>query len=208
MNERVEESWRPMQANSGNEQIPQPSALINFLTGWIRNPKTVGAIAPSGPALSRTMAGLVDPSVEGPIVELGPGTGPVTAALLERGIHPSRLVLVEYDKDFCVTLRNKFPSVNVVQGDAFALDATLQGHAGAPVAAVVSSLPLLNFAQEQRQALIESAMRLLRPRSPFIQFTYGANSPLPVESHLYETSASRRIWWNLPPARVWTYRAR
>jgi phosphatidylethanolamine/phosphatidyl-N-methylethanolamine N-methyltransferase len=197
-----------MQANSGNEQIPQQSALIHFLTCWFRSPKTVGAIAPSGPALSRTMAALVDLSVEGPIVELGPGTGPVTAALLERGIDPARLVLVEYDTAFCATLRNKFPGVNVVQGDAFSLDQTLKGHIGAPLCAIVSSLPLLNFAQDQRQRLIEASMKMLRPRAPFIQFTYGANSPLPVESHLYETSASKRIWWNLPPARVWTYRAR
>jgi phosphatidylethanolamine/phosphatidyl-N-methylethanolamine N-methyltransferase len=197
-----------MQANSGNEQIPQQSALVHFLTGWLRNPKTVGAVAPSGPALSRTMAAIVGPAIEGPIVELGPGTGPVTAALLERGIDPSRLVLVEYDQGFCDTLRRIFPAVKVVQGDAFALSQTLQGHASAPLAAVVSSLPLLNFAQEQRQALIETAMKMLRPRSPFIQFTYGANSPLPAQSHLYETSASKRIWWNFPPARVWTYRAR
>ncbi|MBY0532442.1 MAG: methyltransferase domain-containing protein [Xanthobacteraceae bacterium] len=197
-----------MQANSGNEQVPQQAALLNFLTCWFRNPKNVGAIAPSGPALSRTMAAIVDPAVEGPIVELGPGTGPVTAALLERGIEPSRLVLVEYDDAFCKMLRGKYPNVKVVQGDAFALDQTLQGHAGAPLAAVISSLPLLNFAQEQRQKLIEAAMKMLRPRAPFIQFTYGANSPLPVQSHLYETSASKRIWWNLPPARVWTYRAR
>jgi len=197
-----------MQANSGNEPIPQQSALLHFLTGWFRNPKTVGAIAPSGPALSRTMAAIVDASVEGPIIELGPGTGPVTAALLERGIDPSRLVLVEYDDGFCNTLRSKYPAVNVVQGDAFALDQTLQGRVNAPLAAIVSSLPLLNFAQEQRQRLIEASMKMLRPRAPFIQFTYGANSPLPVESHLYETSASKRIWWNLPPARVWTYRAR
>lgn len=197
-----------MQANSGNEPIPQQSALLNFLTCWFRNPKTVGAIAPSGPALSHTMAAIVDPSVEGPIIELGPGTGPVTAALLERGIDPSRLVLVEYDEAFCKSLRSKYPAVKVVQGDAFALDETLRGHADAPFCAVVSSLPLLNFTQEQRQKLIENAMKLLRPRSPFIQFTYGANSPLPVQSHLYETTASKRIWWNLPPARVWTYRAR
>lgn len=197
-----------MQANSGNEPIPQQSALLHFLTCWFRNPKTVGAIAPSGPALSRTMAALVDPSMEGTIVELGPGTGPVTAALLERGIDPSRLVLVEYDDAFCEALRGKYPQVKVVQGDAFALDETLRGHANAPFAAIVSSLPLLNFSQEQRQRLIEISMKMLRPRAPFIQFTYGANSPLPVESQLYETSASKRIWWNLPPARVWTYRAR
>ena len=192
----------------GNKPVSQEPALLNFLTSWFRNPKTVGAIAPSGPVLSRAMAAIVDPALEGPIVELGPGTGPCTAALLERGIDPKRLVLVEYDKDFCASLRRRFPEVNVVEGDAFALDATLGAHAKPPLAAIVSSLPLLNFAQEQRQKLIEISMRLLRPRAPFIQFTYGANSPLPVASPLYETSASKRIWRNLPPARVWTYRAK
>jgi phosphatidylethanolamine/phosphatidyl-N-methylethanolamine N-methyltransferase len=192
----------------GNKPVSQEPALLNFLTSWFRNPKTVGAIAPSGPVLSRAMAAIVDPALEGPIVELGPGTGPVTAALLERGIDPKRLVLVEYDKDFCASLRRRFPEVNVIEGDAFALDATLGAHAKPPLAAIVSSLPLLNFAPEQRQKLIEISMRLLRPRAPFIQFTYGANSPLPVASPLYETSASKRIWRNLPPARVWTYRAK
>lgn len=192
----------------GNEPVSTQPALLNFLTSWFRNPKTVGAIAPSGPALSRAMAAIIDPSIEGPIVELGPGTGPVTTALLERGIDPKRLVLVEYDKDFCARLRRSFPEVNVVEGDAFALDNTIGAHAKPPLAAIVSSLPLLNFSQEERRKLIEISMRLLSPRAPFIQFTYGANSPLPVASPLYETSASKRIWRNLPPARVWTYRAK
>lgn len=181
---------------------------VRFLSSWLKNPKNVGAVAPSGPALARCMAAVVDPSVEGTIAELGPGTGPVTAALLERGIAAERLVLVEYDAHFCEILRKRFPLVKVVQGDAFALDSTLEGHASFPLSAVVSSLPLLNFSQEDRRRLIEHAMRLLRPRSPFVQFTYGANSPLPIESSLYETSSARRVWLNLPPARVWTYRAR
>ncbi|HMN52269.1 MAG: methyltransferase domain-containing protein [Xanthobacteraceae bacterium] len=179
-----------------------------FLFSWLLNPKGVGAVAPSGPALARTMAAIVDPAVEGPIVELGPGTGPVTKALVDRGIEPKRLVLVEFEKKFCDLLFVRFPLVNVVQGDAFALEETLKGHAAPPFAAVVSSLPLLNFPHEQRKRLIESTMRMLRPGAPFIQFTYGANSPLPLQSDLYETSASKRVWWNLPPAQVWTYRAK
>jgi phosphatidylethanolamine/phosphatidyl-N-methylethanolamine N-methyltransferase len=197
-----------MRVTPGGNRQSERFDGVRFLSSWLKNPKNIGAVAPSGPALSRTMAAIVDPAVNGAIVELGPGTGPVTAALLERGIDPKRLVLVEYDKDFCAVLRGKFPDVKVVQGDAFALDQTLQGHVSFPLAAIVSSLPLLNFAPEQRQRLIESAIRLMRPQSPFIQFTYGANSPLPVRSEHYETSASKRVWWNLPPARVWTYRAR
>lgn len=197
-----------MQSAPGDKKTAQRFDSVKFLSSWLKNPKKVGAVAPSGPALSRAMAAGVDSALDGTILELGPGTGPVTAALLKRGIDPKRILLVEYDPAFCMTLREKFPGVKVVQGDAFALDETLSGHTAFPLCAVVSSLPLLNFVQEQRQKLIESAMRLLRPGSPFIQFTYGANSPLPVQSHLYETTSSKRIWWNLPPARVWTYRAK
>lgn len=197
-----------MQTAPGNKDAAPRFDGVKFISSLFRNPKHVGAVAPSGPVLSRTMAAYVDPAIDGPIIELGPGTGPVTAALLVRGIDPARLVLVEYDESFCHALRAKFPGVNVVQGDAFSLDRTLSGHASGPYCAVVSSLPLLNFDPAQRQKLIETAMKQLRPGSPFIQFTYGANSPLPVDSKLYETASSKKIWWNLPPARVWTYRAR
>ncbi len=197
-----------MQTAPGEKNSAPRFDGVKFISSLLKNPKNVGAVAPSGPRLSRAMAAGVDPAIEGPIVELGPGTGPVTAALLQRGIDPARLVLVEYDKDFCLALREKYPAVKVLQGDAFALEETLKGHANFPLAAIVSSLPLLNFEQAQRTKLIEAAMRLLGPHSPFIQFTYGANSPLPEQSPLYETSASKRIWLNLPPARVWTYRAR
>lgn len=154
------------------------------------------------------MAAMVDLAFDGPIVELGPGTGPVTAALLARGIPAERLVLVECDPAFCAMLRSKFPALKVIEGDAFALDRTLASHATPPFAAIVSSLPLLNFSQADRERLMACTLRLLHPGAPFIQFTYGAHSPLPVDSPLYRTSSSKRVWWNLPPARVWTYRSR
>lgn len=197
-----------MQIAPGEKDSASRFDGVKFISSLLKNPKNVGAVAPSGPRLSRAMAAVVDPATEGPIVELGPGTGPVTAALLQRGIDPARLVLVEYDKDFCIALRKKYPGVKVLEGDAFALEETIKDHASFPLAAIVSSLPLLNFEHTLRTKLIESAMRLLRPFAPFIQFTYGANSPLPALSPLYETSASKRIWLNLPPARVWTYRAK
>ena len=74
---------------------------FRFIRSWIEKPLTVGAVAPSGKALARVMANYVDPAGRGPIVELGPGTGPVTEALVERGIDPARLTLVEFDPEFC-----------------------------------------------------------------------------------------------------------
>jgi phosphatidylethanolamine/phosphatidyl-N-methylethanolamine N-methyltransferase len=94
---------------------------VRFFRSWIERPFAIGAVTPSGKALARTMAAYVDPSRPGPIIELGPGTGPVTEALLAQGIDPARLVLVEFNPSFCRVLRQRYPAATVVQGDAYGL---------------------------------------------------------------------------------------
>jgi phosphatidylethanolamine/phosphatidyl-N-methylethanolamine N-methyltransferase len=157
------------------------------------------------------MAGYVDLEGDSPIVELGPGTGPVTQALLERGISPSRLLLVEYETAFCELLRQRFPGVKIVQGDAYGLKKTLDGELTGPIGAVVSSLPLLNQPEADRLALLDQAFEMMGPDGVFIQFTYGPFiSPMPLKRHAngaaYTGKGSAPIWLNVPPARVWRYR--
>ena len=117
---------------------------VDFLRSLIATRGLTGAVAPSGPGLARAMAAAADPQAPGLVVELGPGTGPVTGALIERGFDRRRLVLVEFDPRFCAMLQSRFESVRVIQGDAYDLPRTLGELAGSPIAAVVSSLPLLN----------------------------------------------------------------
>jgi phosphatidylethanolamine/phosphatidyl-N-methylethanolamine N-methyltransferase len=179
---------------------------VRFLKSWIDNPLRVGAVMPSGKYLARAMARAVDPSVPGPIIELGPGTGPVTEALVARGIAPDRLVLVEYDADFCARLRLRFPTATVVQGDAYHLAQTLAGLLPVPAAAVVSSLPLTTKPDRVCIQLAQDAFSLMRPGAPFVQFTYGVTSPVPRRIAGMSAQDSPRVWRNVPPARVWTYR--
>src|SRR5437773_2340632 len=89
---------------------------VRFIRSWIEKPLSIGAVTPSGKVLARTMARYVDPDVDGPVIELGPGTGPVTEALVEQGVAPSRLVLVEYNPEFCRLLRARYPEATVVRG--------------------------------------------------------------------------------------------
>ena len=142
------------------------------------------------------------------VVELGPGTGPVTRALIETGVARERLVLVEYDPGFCRLLRQRFAPARIIQGDAYDLPLTLAELAGQPIGAVVSSLPLLNQPPERREKLIGDAFALMGPSGLFVQFTYGPASPIPraVCANRYAAHRSRPILLNLPPARVWTYR--
>jgi phosphatidylethanolamine/phosphatidyl-N-methylethanolamine N-methyltransferase len=179
---------------------------FRFFRSLIEKPLTVGAVAPSGKVLARVMANYVDPGVHGPIVELGPGTGPVTEALLERGIAPARLTLVEFDPTFCSHLRDRFPGVRVVQGDAYDLKHTLSGILNEPAAAFVSGLPLFNKPLKMRLTLLDQAFALMQPGAPFVQFTYNAISPIPRSHGQIRAEPSPRVWRNIPPARVWVYR--
>lgn len=177
-----------------------------FLRSWLERPLVTGAVTPSGKLLARTMASYVDPRLPGPVIELGPGTGPVTEALVRRGVAQDRLVLVEYNPEFCKLLRRKFPKAAIVQGDAYDLGDTLRDVLGEPAAATVSSLPLFTRPLEQRLDLLQTAHALMHPGAPFIQFTYAVVPPIPSQSGDYTAKGSNRVWLNLPPARVWVYR--
>ena len=166
----------------------------------------MGAVMPSSRVLARTMAQYVAVDSSGPVVELGPGTGAITNALIEHGVDQKRLVLVEYNPGFCALLRDRYPQARVVQGDAYSLRDSLGDALDAPASAVVSGLPLVTKPMLMRLKLIRDAFLALAPGAPFVQFTYSVAPPIPKSLPGVSTEASERIWLNLPPARVWVYR--
>ena len=188
------------------KKVPRLDDEMQFIRSWFEKPLSTGAVMPSSKALARTMANYVDPLSSGPVIELGPGTGPVTEALVKRGIDPKRLVLVEFNPDFCRLLRKRYPAATVVQGDAYRLRRLLGTTMREPAAAVVSGLPLVTKPLRTRLRLISDAMALLAPGAPFIQFTYAMVPPIPKVLSGIRAEPSDTIWLNLPPARVWVYR--
>jgi phosphatidylethanolamine/phosphatidyl-N-methylethanolamine N-methyltransferase len=181
---------------------------VQFIRSWIEKPLSTGAVMPSSRVLARAMARYVDPQAAGPVIELGPGTGPVTQALVKQGIDPARLILVEFNPDFCRLLRSRYPQATVVQGDAYRLRRLLETYVDEPAAAIVSGLPLVTKPLRTRLRLISDAMTLLATGAPFVQFTYAMLPPIPKELSGVRAEASELIWMNLPPARVWVYRGR
>lgn len=177
---------------------------LSFVERMARNPRAIGAISPSSPALAEAMARQVDFSLPGRVLELGPGTGAVTRALIRRGLGPERVLAVEADMTFARLLRARFPGLDVVEGDA--TDANrIEGFG--PFNAIISSLPLLNFPLHERIALVSALLNLVPPGAPFVQYSYGVKPPLPRSSDLRVTLAAK-VWRNLPPARVWVFQAR
>ncbi len=180
---------------------------LHFFRTWLQKPVLTGAISPSGKALARAMARPVDTDSGWPVLELGPGTGPVTAALIEKGVAAERIVALEYNPDFCALLVGRFRGLNVVEGDAFDLTGSLPPGLAGPYAAVVSSLPLLNSPPEARERLISDALGRVLPGGGFIQFSYGLAPPVPAVEGRFTVERIALVLANLPPARVWLYRA-
>ena len=183
--------------------MPAHDAL-SFLLAWVAAPLRVASVTPSSASLAALMTRDIGADT-GPVLELGPGTGPITEALVEHGVDPSRLVLVEFNPTFCQLLRQRFPEATVVQADAYRLRESLADYARHEAAAIVSGLPLMTKPLRTRLRLLRESLALLAPQAPFVQFTYAVVPPIPKLSGV-RVEGSERIWRNMPPARVWVYR--
>lgn len=182
---------------------------LAFLHAWLRNPRSIGAVTPSGAALARLMTRHVG-ALDGPVIELGPGTGALTRALLARGVPPQRLTLVEAAPRFAAALARRYPGVRLLRMDAAQLGQVESLFGDERAGAVISSLPLLSMPPAQVAAIVQGVFeRQLRDDGRFYQFTYGRRCPLPaalLERLGLEARHVGSALLNLPPAAVYCIR--
>ena len=179
-----------------------------FLLRWLMHPTRVGAVTPSGKALSEAMARPVDWSKPGHVVELGAGIGAFTRVLMEQAPSTDKLLIVERDPVFFARLQRRVPGAPLAMGDAADLPNLLQRHDVSEVGTVVSGLPLLSMPREVQRKIIVDALNA-GPDTTFIQFTYGFRSPVPVRKLAEWGVKAERcgfVAMNVPPAWVWCYR--
>ncbi|MDO9416580.1 class I SAM-dependent methyltransferase [Pararhizobium sp.] len=174
-----------------------------FFRAWLSNPLRVASVAPSSLSLSRLMTQEIPPNAR--VVELGPGTGVFTRALLDRGISQANLTLVEYGPEFIGMLQKRFPEATVLQMDA----ARLGGcdlFQGRQAGAIVSGLPLLSMSPRKVMQILSSGFTHLQPGGSFYQFTYGPRCPVPspiLDRLGLEAVRIGSTIRNLPPASVY-----
>ena len=179
---------------------------LKFFKGWIDKPKAVGSIVPTSSIAARRMASVVNADSGLPVLELGPGTGVITRAILALGVKPENLYSIEYSDDFVRHLTAQFPGVNIIKGDAFDLDTTLGDKSGTVFDSVVSGVPLLNFPVAQRIRYIEDLLGRIPPGRPIMQLTYGPLSPVPPGRGDYKVEHYDFVLRNIPPTQLWVYR--
>jgi phosphatidylethanolamine/phosphatidyl-N-methylethanolamine N-methyltransferase len=180
------------------------SDVLSFFRAWANNPLRVASIMPSGVALARLITRDVTTET-GPVIELGPGTGVFTYALLERGVAERDLTLVEFGSDFARLLEIRFPEAHVRQMDAARLrEAAL--FQTATVGAVISGLPVLSMPPRKVLAILTGAFGYLRPGGAFYQITYGPRCPIPkaiLDRLGLKATRLGSTLRNVPPAAVY-----
>lgn len=179
---------------------------LRFFKGWMSKPKAVGSIVPTSSVTSRKMASVINTSSGLPVLELGPGTGVITKAILEAGVKPQDLWSIEYSEDFLKHLRRDYPGVNFIHGDAFDLDKTLGDKRDMKFDSIISGVPLLNFPVPQRVAYVENLLDRIPAGRPIVQLTYGPLSPVPAGKGNYVVEHFDFIIRNIPPTQLWIYR--
>jgi len=178
---------------------------LRFFRGWMDKPKAVGSIVPTSGVTARRMASIVRPERDDMVLELGPGTGVITRAILQQGVKPENLVSVEYSEDFVDRLKRDMPGVHFIHGDAFDLDNVLAPWKDRQFDSIISAIPMLNFPVPARISLLESLLDLLPAGRPVVQITYGAVSPVPANRGTYNVDRFDFIVRNIPPAHLWLY---
>ena len=175
-----------------------------FLQEWLANPQRTGAVVPSSRQLAAAMAHWLPSDPDSYVLELGPGTGAVTQALLAHGLREERLVAIERNPKLAHLLRERFPRAHIITGDAWHLDDLLRRRNARidRVGAVISSLPLLNFSPEEAETLAEKIRAVLEPQGTWVQYSYRIHKRRTRGTSRFQLLASKIVWLNLPPARV------
>ena len=195
-----------------SEPAPDPggdtSGWREFLGAWVRNPARVGAIWPSSRRLSEKLARVAPGHGSPVVVELGPGTGVVTAEVARRLSPEGRHVAVELDPGMARYLQRRHPDVEVVNGDARKLGGLLAERGIDHVDAVISGLPWSLFDRGTQREILGQVVDVVGETGAFSTFAYSHTLPMPsarrfkatLHEVFDEVVMTRTVWRNLPPA--------
>lgn len=178
--------------------------MSSFLLEWVRAPLVTASVVPSGKSLARKMVEYIVPET-GPVIELGPGTGVFTRAILRRGIDESQLTLVEINPKFSAKLEQRYPKAEMIRGGAEQLGTLPLRHRG-QIGAAVSGLPVLSMPDEKVHSILQGAFAAMKTGGFFMQFTYGPHCPISNRVLASLGLAARRSGFalsNFPPAYVY-----
>lgn len=199
----VDVKANPNPAPSGSPRGPDWWLMMRKF--WSKG-RSIASFAPSSRYMARAIVGGINFETANCIVELGAGTGPITAELIRRVRPQTRLLVIELDPDLCARLKSRFPQVDVVQGDACHFDKLLADRGISQVDHVCSGLPLPSFPASLRDAILATSARMIAPGGTFRQLTVMPLIYYKLYRRYFEDVQFRFVPLNLPPGGVYVCR--
>lgn len=187
---------------------------LMFLGKFLRNPRNVGSVIPSSPALAREMARAVPVDPAAVVVELGPGTGALTRQVIEVLAPGERFLAIDIDPEFCANLRGRWPAIDVECGSAADMPAMLAARQWSGVNHVLSGLPFASLPAAISRSILGAVSQALVSGGTFTTFQYvHAYATPPAAKFRQQMDAgfgpmvSRHlVVRNFPPAYVLTWK--
>jgi phospholipid N-methyltransferase len=181
---------------------------------FLRSPRTVGALTASSRALAAAMVRSLDAGRSGRIVELGPGTGALTGAIVDRLGPDTEFLAIDIEPAFVEQIQKRWPAVECVCASAERLEALVADRGMCPVDHIVSGLPFVSLPPAMTRQILTSIAKVLRPNGTFTTFQYLHAYRLPsaiafrrsMSLHLGGPPDVRLVMRNVPPALVLTWR--
>ena len=194
----------------GNGSMPQVNAGETketelFFRQWLRSPKSMGSVIPSSRVLARAVTAAVAWRPGQTVVELGAGTGAISRGLLESGLPPEALMMIELDRPLYEYLRERFPAVRVVNGDATRLVDIVRQQGVGEVGTIISGLPMVNMPLEFQRAIIEQSFAVLAPGGRLLQYSYSPVPPVRAKKLGVKAELVKYVIRNVPPATLWRF---
>jgi phospholipid N-methyltransferase len=177
-----------------------------MLRAFLKKGTAIASFAPSSRFMARAMLRGIDFDTARCVVELGAGTGPITAELAPRLRPGTKYLAVELDPDLCGRLQARFPHLDVVQGDALQLEKYLAERGIGQVDHVLSGLPLPSFPADLRDSVLATSARVLSPAGSFRQLTVMPLVYYKLYRRYFDDVRFRFVAANLPPGGVYVCR--
>ena len=184
---------------------------LNFFEEFIRNPRQMGAIAPSSPRLAEAITSWPHLDKANVVVEVGPGTGAFTPFILDRLKPGAKFFALEINEKLCDKLRERHPGIKIYCDCATQIRKYLMENGAQHADCIVSSLPWALFDADMQTNLMAALYDALRPGGRLVTFAYLQGTVLPsgrrfhkcLRNHFEKVSRSSVVWRNVPPAFVY-----
>ncbi len=186
-------------------------SAIQFFKEFLAAPVHVGAVAASSVRLAEKTVEAAQLQDSRVVVEYGPGTGVITQSILNHLPAEAKFLTIEIQEDFAKTMKERFPSVNVIHGSAEDTRKYLREIGEEQCDRIVSGLPWAGFSEELQDRLLDAVLDSLRPGGRFCTYTYllspylrgGKSFRKKLSERFTNTGETSMVWLNLPPAFVY-----